>query len=59
MRVEEGQREGDSRSEVAMHGEQQARYGAQAHKLQDHDLGRSQTLNQPSHPGARLQKLLL
>ena len=26
--------------------------GAQTHKPQDHDLGRSQTLNQLSHPGA-------
>ena len=28
-----------------------ARHGAQTHKLWDHDLNRSQTLNQLSHPG--------
>ena len=34
-----------------------ARRGAQTHKLRDHDLSRSQSPNQLSHPGAPFKKI--
>ena len=41
-----------------LHGQQRARCGARTHKPRDHELSRSQMLNQLSHPGAPLETFL-
>ena len=55
MRRGGAEREGDTESGSRLRApscQHRARCGAQTHKSGDHDLGRSRTLNLPSHPGA-------
>ena len=61
-RVREGRERGRHRIQSrlqALNRQHRARRGARTHELRDHDLSRSWTLNQLSHPGAPFFLLFL